>query len=343
MAIEMDWSVFAEQLGKTGERLAAGIGQRASEKRAEKRALRVHRERLKIEEPFKELASERILERQKEIEAERVENQKGIIEWQGKLNRGLDIFAGSEGWKKVIEKARKDGGLSQTAIMQMEDVIMRLRRGDVPEDRDMAVFEALDAFDRLPIMDLFKQNKMYREKAQRADRELDIENSKLQGILANREAIDLNREQIMAKRFMDMKRNILGDAEKAETAFNEYRSELLGELEETRKINVKGEAFATILGKKKVKLLDDMGNINKEAVKEFVKKFKRYKGRFDRLEVLRKAKDRHNAGVEAFFSGAPTGEVSDTEVPEAEIRKGMEMGLTREQAIQFYKDMLAGK
>lgn len=305
MAIPFDWDIFAKRVGEAGRGAAASIEQRGLNKRAEERALRMHKERLKIEEPFKDLASERILGRQKDIESERIELQKGLIEWQGKLNRGLDIFAGSEGWKKVIEKARKDGGLSQTAIMQMEDVIMRLRRGDVPEDRDMAVFEALDAFDRLPIMDLFKQNKMYRDKAQRADRELDIENNKLQGILANREAIDLNREQLMAQRFMNMKRNIITDVEKAEKNFSEYRSELFNDLEEKGIINAKGEVGAKWFGMEKGSLIDpNTGMVDEEIKDRLLKKYSRYRHRFERLEVLRKAKEQRSRAVEEFFGGA---------------------------------------
>ena len=88
-------------------------------------------------------------------------------------------------------------------------------------------------------------------------------------------------------------------------------------------------------------LLDDAGEVDEEEVKKFVKVHKRYRGRFKRLKELRKNVDIRNEERDEFFGGASIGE--EVEVPEAEIRAAMEMGLTREQAIEQYKKFLATK
>lgn len=338
------WDIFAEEIGRVGERAAGSIRQRDINKRAEERALRMHGERLKIEEPFKELESERILERQKEIAKERTDLQKGLEDWRGELSRGLDIFAGSEGYQEAIKTARKEGGLSQVAVMRMEDSIMRARKGEIP---DMSDFEGLPPFDRLKIMDLLKQNEIIITQSRQKQQALDMEAIELQSKVeaAEKESlVDLNRAQIMAKRFADMRDDLNTKVEKAATEFDEYRTELLTELEDNKKINAKGEAFATIGGKKKLKLIDpDTGEFNEEAVEKFVKKYTRYRGRFKRLGVLRKNVENREEARSEFFGGEPVGKAPEVEVPEEEIQEAMKTGLTREQAIEQYRKFLATK
>jgi len=78
MAIPFDWTTFAQEVGETFEQASADVRQKGYEKRAEERELRMAREkqgialegyeeRLKLEEPFKELSDERIKERQEDL------------------------------------------------------------------------------------------------------------------------------------------------------------------------------------------------------------------------------------------------------------------------------------
>jgi hypothetical protein len=58
---------------------------------------------------------------------------------------------------------------------------------------------------------------------------------------------------------------------------------------------------------------------------------------------LRKNVENRNVKRDEFFGGAPAGETPEAEMPEEEIRAAMEMGLTREQAIEQYKKFLKTK
>jgi hypothetical protein len=299
------WDLFAEEIGRVGQRAGARVAQRGIDKRAEERAYRMHEEKLQIEQPFKELESEMILERQKELAKERTELQKGLEEWRGLLSRELDIFAGSEGYQKAIETARKEGGLSQVAVMRMEDSIMRARAGELP---DLSDFEGLPPFDRLKIMDLLKQNQEIITKSQQKQQDLDMEAMALQNASAALVERRADRGLIDMQRWLNMRSKLDTAAEKAETTFDKYRTELLGELESNNKINAKGEAFATIGGKKKIKLINpETGEVNEKAKETFVSKYPRYRGRFKRLEVLRENAKARNEARDKFFGGEPTG------------------------------------
>ncbi|KKL05925.1 hypothetical protein LCGC14_2601150 [marine sediment metagenome] len=237
--------------------------------------------------------------------------------------------------------------------MKMTDSLMRAKAG---ETVDMSDFEGLDPFDRLQVMDLVKGNNRYVEDFRAREEEREIEYKKLEELIEFRkrqaksqrqdvltqEQMDMNRAQVMAKRYADMRDDLNTKVEKAATEFDEYRTELFTELEDTNKTNKKGEAFATIGGKKKLSLLDDAGEINEEAVRKFTKHYPRYRGRFKRLGVLRKNVEVRNRERDEAFGGAPTGQ-PEVEVPEEEIRAAMEMGLTREQAIEQYRKFLATK
>lgn len=361
---EFDWGIFAQEIGKTVDIAVADIDYEEKQKRAEKRQIRISREmkdielekfneKLEIEEPFKIKLDARLQERQSQLVLDREESAKRLAEWQEGFNRQLDIFSGSEGFRKAIKKAQKEGGLSQVAIMKMTDSLMRAKAG---ETVDMSDFEGLDPFDRLQVMDLVKGNNRYVEDFRAREEEREIEYKKLEELIEFRkrqaksqrqdvltqEQMDMNRAQVMAKRYADMRDDLNTKVEKAATEFDEYRTELFTELEDTNKTNKKGEAFATIGGKKKLSLLDDAGEINEEAVRKFTKHYPRYRGRFKRLGVLRKNVEVRNRERDEAFGGAPTGQ-PEVEVPEEEIRAAMEMGLTREQAIEQYRKFLATK
>ena len=302
------WDIFAEELGKAGEGLASGIRQRGINKEAEERALRMFEEKQKIEQPFKDLDSDRILERQKEIQAEGVELQKGLEEWKGELSRGLDIFAGSEGYQKAIEKARKEGGLSQVAVMRMEDSIMRARAGEMV---NMSDFEGLDPFDRMKVMDLLKQNQMIITNAAQKQQALDREDQELQGEMDARKAGSL----VDVKRGLDMITDLETNIEDAEGELSDYFSELMNELTGTKKdskkfIDEKGRL--EVRGKNKDKLFDvETGEFNEETLAKLYKKYPQYKKRFDRLRRLQANVAKHQLIKERFAGGEPT-ETSNT-------------------------------
>lgn len=330
------WDIFAEEIGRVGERAAAGVRQRDINKRAEERALRMHEKRLQIEEPFKELESERILDRQKEIATERVELQKGLEEWRGELSRGLDIFAGSEGYQEAMKTARKEGGLSQVAVMRMEDSIMRARKGEVP---DLSDFEGLPPFDRLKIMDLLKQNQMIMTETQQKQQKLDNEAMQLQSILQNREELARQREQMAGKRGLDIITKLDTGVRDAEEEFSKYRSELLEELT-PKIIDTKGRLKIGGLVKKNPFLINfKTGDLDQEVLGMLLKKHPRYTFRFQRLLQLQANVMKGQAMRDQFTGAEPT----EAEVPEEEIRAAMEMGLTREQAIEQYRKFLATK
>ena len=317
-----DWTIFAEEIGKVGERAAAGVRQRGIEKRAEERAYRMHEEKLKIEEPFKELESERILARQKELAQERTELQKGLEEWRGQLSRELDIFAGSEGYQKAIETARKEGGLSQVAVMRMEDSIMRARRGELP---DISDFEGLPPFDRLKIMDLLKQNQMIMTTTQQKQQALDMEAQALQSTLDAR-----GRGLVDVKRGLDITTKLETNIEDAEEELGDYFSELMNELAGAKKgskkfIDKKGRLEVT--GRNKDLLFDvETGDFNKGTLDKLYAKYPQYKKRFDRLFRLQANVTKHELIKDQFTPGEPT--VSNTWTsPEGKIWETGEIGV----------------
>jgi len=296
------WDIFAEEIGRVGQRAGARVAQRGIEKRAEERAYRMHEERLKIEEPFKELESERIVERQKELARERTELQKGLIEWQGQLGRELDIFAGSEGYQKAIETARKEGGLSQVAVMRMEDSIMRARRGELP---DISDFEGLPPFDRLKIMDLLKQNQMIMTTTQQKQQDLDMEAIALQSEIETR-----GRGLVDVKRGLDITAKLATNVEDAEKEFHKHRSELMTELRDRDVIDNKGNF--KVAWKKNPSLIDTKtGEIDQEVLGMLLEKYPVYALRFQRLIQLQGNVMRHHMIREQYTAEAPT-EVSNT-------------------------------
>jgi len=320
------WDIFAEEIGRVGERAGARVAQRGIEKRAEERAYRMHEERLKIEEPFKELESERIVERQKELAREKTELQKGLIEWQGQLSRELDIFAGSEGYQKAIETARKEGGLSQVAVMRMGDSIMRARRGELP---DISDFEGLPPFDRLKIMDLLKQNQMIMTTTQQKQQDLDMEAIALQSEIETR-----GRGLVDVKRGLDITTKLETNIEDAEDEFSDYFSELMTEITDKKMGIIDSKGRLHVKGKNKDVLFNaETGDFNKGTLDKLYAKYPQYKKRFDRLRRLQANVIKHELIKDQFTPGEPT-----EEVPEAWIRTVMEKeGLTREEAIAAYR------
>ena len=362
---EIDWTTFAQGLDEYFRSVQSDITQRETEKRAQTHQLHMAREmqnisleglskQLDIQEPFKKDADARLLANQEKLAGVADQINRDFTMWSEDRDKKLNIFAGSEGWAAAIDRARKGKDLSEIDIMKMEEAIIRVRKGEVV---DISAFEALTPFDRLPIMDLLKQNNIRTEEHQRIMKEIQrniTQNQELisyrkrqERIAAEREVrLGASAEQMSIQRWAAMRGKLDTDVEKAATTFNEYRSELLGELEGANKINAKGEAFATIGGKKKKKLIDpDTGEVNEEAKETFVKRYPRYRGRFKRLDELRRNVGIRNLRRDEFFGGEPAGIPTggEKDIPEAEIQKGMEAGLTREEAIQWYRDMLIGK
>ncbi len=363
MAAEFDWEGFGEEISKTIGRGISDIQQQEDEKRLEQRQLRIAKEmqnisleglnkKLEIEEPFKKDADARLLKNRQILAEEADGRQRAFIEWQEEFSQGIDIFSGSEGYQKAIEKAQKEGGLSQVSIMKMEESIMRAKAG---QPADIAEFDGLNPFDRMKVMDLVKRNNLNIQEHQRKMSEITLrirQNDELISYRKNQERLARQREERLVTgaglalgRQLSAERTRLDTAvEKAEKTFSDFRTELFTELEDTNKINAKGEAFATIGGRKKIKLIDpETGELNEKAVETFVKKYTRYRGRFKRLKELRKSKDVRNERRDEFFGGEPAGKPAEVEVPEAEIRAAMGMGLTREQAIEQYKKFLKTK
>jgi len=292
---EIDWTTFAQGLGEYFRGVQSDIQQREDEKRKEATQLRMAREmqtisleglskQLDIQEPSKEKASARLLENQQALARTADQINRDFTTWSEDRNKKLNIFAGSEGWADAIDRARKGKGLSEVEIMKMEDAILRAKAGEAV---DPSAFEALTAFDRLPIMDLLKQNNIRVEEHQRVIGEIQRNITQNQELISYRkrqerlaaereERLGISAEQMSIQRWAKMRTELDTAVEKAATTFDDYRSELLGELEEADKINAKGEAFATIGGRKKIKLIDpDTGEVNEEAKEEFVKKYPR--------------------------------------------------------------------
>jgi len=360
---EIDWTTFAQGLDEYFRGVQSDITQRETEKRMEAQQYRMAREmqdisleglskKLDIEEPSKIRAEKRLLENNRMLAEEADQRQRASIEWGEDRNKKLNIFAGSEGWADAIERARKGKDLSEVEIMKMEDAILRAKAGEAV---DPSAFEALKPFDRLPLMELLNENNRRVEEHQRImggiqrnitqNEELISYRKQQERIAAEREErLGVSAEQMNIKRWAEMRSKLDTDVEKAATTFDKYRTELFTELEDTNKINAKGEAFATIGGKKKIKLIDpDTGELNEKAVEKFVGKYTRYRGRFKRLKELRGHVETRNQRRDEFFGGEPAGAGAEIEVPEEEIRAAMEMGLTREQAVEQYRKFLATK
>lgn len=326
MAIPFDWTTFAKEIGEDFDKAGAGIRQRAYEKRAEARELRMAREkqgialegleeRLKIEEPFKELSDERIMERQKELAKYGKQLQMQYNEWETTRNRGLDIFSGSEGYQKAIEDARKEGGLSEVAIMKMEGAIMEARAGGLP---DISYFEGLQPHARLQIMDLLKQNKQRAEQFQMQKQRLENEALQLQSILQNREELRKQREQLGDVRGMAAMNTLNANVDKAEKAHHEGFRELMNDLTEAD-ILKEGKFRVDTPGRLKkdprLPLLDaETGEVNEETLKKLLTKYPNYAPRFKRLFQLQAKVMREHTIRDAFTSEEPTGETGEEAV-----------------------------
>lgn len=357
-----DWTGFAEDIGKQVLSIQSGIQQRADEKRAEARQLHMAREmqdisleglskQLDIQEPFKDKADARLLERSRTLANEADQRQRAFAEWSEDRNKKLSMFAGSTGWTEAIKRARAGKDLSEVEIMKMEENILEVIAGKII---DPSAFEALKPFDRIPIMEILNESNDEIRKHQEVMSQNALATSRLEELMSYRkrqeriaaereERLGVSAEQMSIKRWAEMKGKLDTAVEKAATTFDKYRTELLTELEGNDKINVKGEAFATIGGRKKVKLIDpDTGEVNKEAMEKFVKAYPRYRGRFRRLTELREHVKTRNERRDEFFGGEPAGkpieEVSEEGIPAGWIENMMkEEGLTREQAIAAYK------
>jgi hypothetical protein len=184
---------------------------------------------------------------------------------------------------------------------------MRLHRGEVPDEKDMAVFEALDPFDRLPFMDLFKQNQMIMTTTQQKQQDLDMEAIALQSEIETR-----GRGLVDVKRGLDITAKLATNVENAEKEFHKHRSELMNDLVKADVINKKGQLKVKLRRDKFFSLIDTKtGEINQEVLDMLLEKNPVYTLRFQRLIQLQGNVMKHHMIREQYTAEAPT-EVSNT-------------------------------
>ena len=358
---EFDWGRFAQSVGRAKAGFVADIQSRQDDKR--KLALYKEKQKIDLEglnrelevrEPFKEKADKRIEDRLKEIANFEQDLKEDWLQYESKYKANLEGALFDPMFLEMKSKAVKSGDTAQqTLILGLENEINAVLGGK--KEFDPRALKGLSPVATQNMAKISYERSQEKIKVQQADEK--IQNDKGQTLalreyrkeLARGRALTEQRlagsaVEVSAQRFSAERTRLDTAVEKAETSFDKYRVDLLTELEDTNKINKKGEAFAKIGGATKVSLLDDAGGINEEAVKKFVKHYPRYRGRFKRLEVLRENVEIRNARRDEFFGGEPANIIrGEADIPEPEIKKGMDLGLTREEASQWYKDMKTGK
>lgn len=359
---EIDWTTFAQGLGEYFRGVQSDITQRETEERAKKHQLQMAREmqsisleglskQLDIQEPSKIAANNRLLENSRTLAQEADQRQRAFIKWGENRNKKLNIFAGSEGWADAIDRARKGKGLSEVEIMKMEDSILRAKAGEAV---DPSAFEALTAFDRLPIMDLLKQNNMRVE-------EHKIKMGEIQrNITQNQELMDYRRRQeevrarteeryvvsageISAQRqeAKDIRRE--ATAKKDEKEFSDHFSGLMNELMEEKVLNSKGKFRIDTPGrlKKDVRkpLFDPRtGELDQKVLGKLLERHPTFAIKFQRLFQLQGNVMKSQAMRDGVTPQAPQEPTGEAGIPEGWIERIMKLeGLTKEEAIAAYK------
>ena len=350
--VEVDWAVFAEEVGKAGETIQRGLQQRDEERKfirlsraKQEIALKAFNKQLELEYPHREKLNAMLHKQRVELQESLIQSQKDAVEEERGFKQGLTMFAGSQGWTDAIERARKGSNLDQLQILKIEDSIMRAVNGEEVHESE---FDGLMPFDKMTIMQLVHERRVARERRkaealqrQEAIRKLDevISYRKTQERLAG-ERIELTRGDKYIRQQDRLVSNLEKSAEKYGAAHRLLMNDLYENKVTTKKGYVKGKG-------RNLQLIDvKTGQFNEEAKAQLFETYPNYVLRFQELMTLQGSVMRHQEILQSFIDSGATpqvGEAGEIEVPEAEIEKGMAMGLTREQAIQFYKDMKAGK
>lgn len=324
-----DWSVFAEEIGKTGERAAAGIRERAASERLEGRLGNLARLRKQIDFDF--LQSE----------------LKYKATFDGlQYSIGLDLQ-----------------GMNPEDAERTQSAVIRARQGYPVEPGE---FTMLSDLNQAKIADVVRTYGTEREELKVKQDRVELERDQLAAYEARTEAAKEKAEAqakekarkekegekkkpVDVKREIDIKRAFNADVEKDEEVFHKHRKELMNELREAKVIEKGGMFRIDTPGrlKKDVRkpLVNKAGELDMEVLGLLLERHEEYTFKFQRLFQLQANVMKSYMIRDEYLpeESTETKEISDKDIPESEIQKGIAIGLTRKEAIAWYKDMLIGK